>query len=198
MIILKKTSAGSKVRFVGINNVRFMETIIVSVGYVISNNYKLFNNTLNLMVIVMYAKERGSGMANMNMLKRQHEDILNVILGIRGTVKRGNLERDAANIATQISILAGKLKIHLGTEDEFMYPTLLDSSNSELVNVAREFIEEMGGISREFAEYKDCYNTKTKILNNQKGFLLETERIFRVLENRIEKEDKILYPLIEA
>ncbi|HHW01056.1 MAG TPA: hemerythrin domain-containing protein [Clostridiaceae bacterium] len=137
-------------------------------------------------------------MANMNMLKRQHEDILNVMLGIRGTVRKENLERDAANIATQISILAGKLKIHLSTEDEFMYPALLDSSNSELVNVAKEFIGEMGGISREFAEYKDRYNTKTKILNDPKGFLQETERIFKILENRIEKENKILYPLIEA
>jgi len=134
----------------------------------------------------------------MGMLKRQHEDIFNIIRGIKAIIQQGNMERDAADIASQINTLAGKLRIHLISEDEFMYPFLLNSENSELKNIAREFIDEMGNISNEFMEYKNRYNTKSKILNDKSKFLVETESIFKALENRIEKENKFLYPLIKS
>jgi len=139
-----------------------------------------------------------SGMANINVLKRQHEDIHKLIEEIKGTIELGNLEDDAANIAKQISILAGKLKMHLGTEDQFMYPELLNSSNLEIRNMAQQYIEEMGNLSAEFAVYKDKYNTRTKILSDKEGFLKETERIFKLLAARVEKEDKYIYPLVEG
>ncbi|HHY90380.1 MAG TPA: hemerythrin domain-containing protein [Clostridiales bacterium] len=135
---------------------------------------------------------------NLDMLKRQHEEIFSVLLEIKDIVRQGNLERDAADIAKQISILAGKLKIHLASEDKYMYPSLLNDGNPELKKMAEKFIKEMGDISDVFTEFKDRYNTKTKILNNRDGFLKEIENIFKTLENRIEKENKVLYPLIKS
>jgi len=135
-------------------------------------------------------------MVYLNMLKRQHNDILSVINEIKGIIRAGNLEETAANIANLISVLAGKLKVHLSAEDEFMYPSLLNSKNSEISSTAKKFTDEMGSISKELLEYKERYNTKSKILLNKYGFLNETENIISMLENRIAKENEVLYPLI--
>lgn len=43
--------------------------------------------------------------------------------------------------------------------------------------------------------YKNRYNTKTKILSDIKGFVSETYRILEILEDRIKKEDANLYPI---
>ena len=129
-------------------------------------------------------------------LQRQHKEIFEVVNDIRKILGRNNIEEDASQIASQISLLAGKLKVHLSSEDKHMYPSLIESTNMELRKTAREFIDDMGHISGEFMAFKEKFNTKSKIAADTRTFAQETEKVFNILETRIRKEESSLYTLL--
>lgn len=129
-------------------------------------------------------------------LKRQHEEIAEIISQIKSDIDQKDIAKEALEISSKISNLAGKLKVHLNTEDQYMYPQLLKSSNSEVQTTAQAYIDEMGTISTEFMAYKDRFNTRTKITNEIDLFVSESKRIFSLLQKRIAKEDSNLYQQI--
>ncbi len=129
-------------------------------------------------------------------LKRQHEEIAEIISDIKSDIDQKDIAKEALEISSKISNLAGKLKVHLNTEDQYMYPQLLKSSNSEVQTTAQAYIDEMGTISTEFMAYKDRFNTRTKITNEIDLFVSESKRIFSLLQQRIAKEDSNLYQQI--
>nr|WP_315675503.1 hemerythrin domain-containing protein [Clostridium sp. 19966] len=92
--------------------------------------------------------------------------------------------------------LAGKLRIHLNSEDKFLYPNLVNGEDMKLKALANEYIEDMGGIFNQFSEYKNKFNTKSKIKDNNKTFLQETRLIIDKIKKRIDKEENELYKLI--
>lgn len=126
-------------------------------------------------------------------LKRQHEEIYSAINLLKASINTGSLEDVAIEIAQKINVLAGILKIHLGTEDRYMYPYLLQSGDDELKIIAKDYVDEMGGISDAFTVYKNRFNTRSKILSDTKGLVSESKRIISVLEDRVMKEDMNLY-----
>lgn len=129
-------------------------------------------------------------------LERQHSEIEEVVTNIKQIIGKNNIDEDAAEIAKQISMLTGKLRVHLRTEDDSMYPYLLETGNDQVKLLAKEYADEMGNISDGFMAYKDKFNTRTKIVNDPEEFLKETKEIFRVLGDRMTKEDTHLYKFI--
>lgn len=77
-----------------------------------------------------------------------------------------------------------------------MYPQLLQSDNREIREAAQAFMDEMGHISKAFSDYKERFNTKTKICSNPRAFLQETAAVSGAITARIEREDAALYPLL--
>lgn len=108
-----------------------------------------------------------------------------------------DIEGNAMQIAQNISRLAGTLKIHLSSEDRYLYPSLMESDKSNLKNMADRYQKEMGGLSQEFMTFKDKYNTSSKLKSNVTKAKEEITAIFRKIEKRIQKEDQELYPLAE-
>ena len=129
-------------------------------------------------------------------LERQHNEIKEVIANIKQIIDNDKIDEDAAEIAKQISMLTGKLRVHLTTEDNSMYPYLLETGSDQVKILAKEYADEMGHISEGFMHYKDQFNTRTKIINNPKEFLAQTKEVFKVLEERMSKEDTHLYKFI--
>ncbi|NMM63158.1 hemerythrin domain-containing protein [Clostridium sp. P21] len=136
-------------------------------------------------------------MMNINNFVRQHEAIHESIKDIESLIARNNIENDSFEIAKNINVLTGILKVHLQSEDKFLYPQLLKSNDIKLKNTAEEYIDEMGDISIEFEKYKIKFNTKNKINEDVENFKRCTAEIIKVLKNRLDKEDKYLYPLIK-
>lgn len=136
-------------------------------------------------------------MSNLDMLKRQHKDILAVISNIEKLIANGNLDNNAKEISYNLNTLSGKLKIHLLSEDKFLYPQLMNSSKEDVWNTAHAFNYEMGSVAESFASFVQRYNVPGKILNNKEGFIAESKIIFDMIRNRIDKEDHKLYPLIQ-
>ena len=137
-------------------------------------------------------------MANIDNLERQHSDIKDLVSKIKQEVISSNIALSLDTLVKNINTLSGKLNMHMSSEDKFLYPTLIESKDQQLKQIAKQYSEEMGNIHIEFNDYKNNFNTKTKVLNNIDGFLKESKEIIKLVENRISKEDINLYPKIKA
>ncbi|MFR1707312.1 MAG: hemerythrin domain-containing protein [Clostridium sp.] len=133
---------------------------------------------------------------NLSNLIRQHVDIRDEIKYINEVVDKSSIELNTMDIASRINKLAGKLQVHLMSEDKFLYPSLINGKDLELREMATLYMDEMGEISEVFKEYKNKFNTKNKIEANKEGFFQETKIILKEIEERIDKEENGLYKLI--
>ncbi|ARC85471.1 hemerythrin HHE cation binding domain protein [Clostridium argentinense CDC 2741] len=134
-------------------------------------------------------------MANINNLTRQHIEILEMIYDIKELINK-DLEVECSEIAKNINLLSGKLRIHLESEDKFLYPNLLKNENEKIKNIAKCYIDEMGDILSIFNNYKNQFNTRSKIINNKDKFIINTKEVFDKIEKRMESEDRELYKLL--
>lgn len=127
----------------------------------------------------------------------QHERILEELNILKSLCKKRDLEEDAVEIALHINSLAGKLKIHLSSEDQYLYPSFLQSNDKKLVTMANEYQKEMGNLMSVFTEFKEGFNTKFKIMSEKDGFYIEADKIIRAIETRMQKEESGLYRLVK-
>lgn len=132
-------------------------------------------------------------MINQN-LARQHKELYKLLSEMKSLGY--NIESKADKIALNINLLSGKINLHLQSEDKYLYSLLLNSSNTEVRRITKNFITEMGHISKTFNKFKIKFNTKNRILNNINEFKLEYPTIMNAIFSRLDKEDKKLYILL--
>ena len=65
------------------------------------------------------------------------------------------------------------------------------------MQIAQRFVDEMGGIAQAFTAYNEKWKTSASIQADAIGFINETKSIYSALTRRIEKENTILYPLMD-
>jgi hypothetical protein len=134
---------------------------------------------------------------NIDNLIREHKGIFEEINYINSKITEKDFNDNLLDLTSHINKLAGKLKIHLGSEDKFLYPSLLNGHDNNLKTLANSYINEMGGISDTFTDYKNKFNTKSKIESiGNNIFVIETKKILKSIETRINKEENELYKLI--
>lgn len=132
-------------------------------------------------------------MSNLQNYLRQHGEIREDIDFISNNLKNVNSEEGKKDLAKRISQLAGKLRIHLTSEDKYLYPNLKISEDQNIKKMAEKFENEMGGIAEKFQDYKSKYNVPSKISESIEEFKKDTIFIIKALGNRMEKEEKELY-----
>lgn len=132
-------------------------------------------------------------MINSNLI-RQHKDFYDSLKKMRLLLT--NSEANSKELALIINLLAGKLNIHLQSEDKFLYPKLLNNQDPKLKKIAKDFIDEMGNLSDVYSNFKVKYNTQNKILDNLNAFNKDCTNVINAIENRLEKEDTKLYVLL--
>lgn len=136
-------------------------------------------------------------MANSDRFRQQHDELLALANDLAAELDPGKLAQDAAAARSLLSKLAGKLLLHLGAEDQHLYPRLIESDNPETRRIARQFVEEMGDIAKVFTAYNERWRTTGSIQNHADDFIYETKAIYGALATRIDKENSILYPLMD-
>lgn len=134
---------------------------------------------------------------NLSMLKRQHSEMLEIINNINVLLKKSKLDDVIGDITYNINNLAGKSKIHMMSEDEFLYPSLISSNYEDIKNIAKSFHSEMGNINELFISFVKRYNIPSKIRENSNAFTEDANKILKLMADRINKENNELYPLIE-
>ena len=136
-------------------------------------------------------------MGQTQMFRSQHEDLMAVV-GVLGSLLGSKAGGNAEEIRHQLSTLAGKVKVHLSMEDQYLYPKLVQSQDASIRELAQGYAHEMGGIRGAFTEYLGHWTTAAHIKADPDGFTRETHELFKVLGNRIQRENNQLYPLLEA
>ncbi|AJA47344.1 hypothetical protein CPAST_c12440 [Clostridium pasteurianum DSM 525 = ATCC 6013] len=132
-----------------------------------------------------------------NNLERQHLGIVDEMNKIENYIKEKDFNKNIKYITKSINLLSGKLKVHLQSEDKFLYPYLIKNGDTNMKNLAKKYINDMGNISERFQKYKDKFNTENKFKASIDKFVVETNDIFKLLKNRLNSEDEKLYPLIK-
>src|SRR5690554_1338768 len=136
-------------------------------------------------------------MSSLDMLNRQHREVREAFATIDGLLKKDDIESTARDIAKAINLLAGKLKMHLMSEDKFLYPELKESPKINVREIAENFSHEMGGVADEYASFVKKYNIASKIVGESADFRTDYTNIKRLVLDRIDREDKHLYILLK-
>lgn len=135
-------------------------------------------------------------MINIDNFMRQHKDIIEELDYIDKILNKQDYKNYLDDFVSHINNLAGKLKIHLSSEDKFLYPKLINGEDINLKNMANSYINEMGNIASVFTDYKNQFNTKNKINEKLDTFIDQTKSILNEIRKRILKEETELYRII--
>lgn len=126
----------------------------------------------------------------------QHKSIKNEIIQLKELRKKNQIVEDATELAYHISALAGKIKIHLLSEDKYLYPNLQRNSDERIRKMAQNYQDEMGPLANHYIEFKEMYNTPNKIQTNQDSFKKDLDQTLSQIEKRMDKEEKELYQML--
>lgn len=130
-----------------------------------------------------------------SLLKQQHAQMAEIILELTSYPIESLVEK-AFEISRKIGQLAGILTFHLQSEDKFLYPSLIKNESSQIRSTAVAFTREMGDLGQKFATFKAKYMQPKNIKTDPKKFKEELDAIAALLDNRIKKEERELYPLL--
>lgn len=131
-------------------------------------------------------------------LMDQHVKIRELIGEVKRYIDVDKSEENISLLAYKINKLAGVLRIHLSSEDRYLYPDLMSSDDSDIRELAGSFDKRMGGLSNGFISFKTRFNTVENIQNKYGDFILELDDIIEKLLTRLDREDKELYPLVRS
>lgn len=92
--------------------------------------------------------------------------------------------------------LSGLLIAHLKAEDWVLYPPLLESDDPDIARTARRFVDEMGGLAASYSILMDRWDALS-IQADWTHYRKEARAIAQALGNRIVRENRELYPLVE-
>jgi iron-sulfur cluster repair protein YtfE (RIC family) len=117
-------------------------------------------------------------MTNTANLERQHQDFFDLISKIAIHKSEQQVKDNASTISLLLSQLSGKLKIHIISEDKFLYPSLKNSTNPTIKTTSQAFYAEMGGLSQVFGDLKINLQLLIKSRLTQQYFLLNRKKFF--------------------
>lgn len=128
----------------------------------------------------------------------QHKEIGEIVSALEALLNPSIVADKADDVRAKLSLLSGKVTIHLAMEDKVLYPTMLNCSNQTASQTAQKFKEEMGAIGGIFKTFVDKWNSAEKIKTGSSEFCNETKGLFSALKDRIKREEGDLYKLAET
>jgi hypothetical protein len=136
-------------------------------------------------------------MARLESFRKQHEELMALVKRMAPLLKPEQLARDSQMMRDLLTQLTSKLMVHLAMEDRSLYPKLIVHDDGPTRATAKRFMAEMGSVAQTFGAYSKRWAAPDAINSNPVTFVAETRQLFEVLGNRIEQENKVLYPLAE-
>ena len=133
---------------------------------------------------------------NIDKMKNQHVEILEKISFLRKLSQAG-VSSNAQEIAIVIVSMSAIIKTHLSAEDQFLYPHIEQDGNSTLRQVSSKFKREMTDIVSEYEVFSRRWNIASKLIGNDEAFRRDANTVLRKVFERMQKENKDFYPLVE-
>lgn len=133
---------------------------------------------------------------NIDKFKREHVDLLTSVTALRELVQSG-VHEHAEAILKQLFSMSSVIKLHLAAEDRMLYPALASAADPLVAQTGKQFQSEMGGLAAVYAAFVTRWNLATKIAADPQGFKDDANVVFKALHQRIQRENRELYPLAE-
>lgn len=134
-------------------------------------------------------------MSSLAQLRQEHADLVRIVGDLKAMV-----DRDAPPPSVELFNLRRKLSsvliAHLKAEDWVLYPPLLTSNDSETAATAKRFVDEMGGLAQAYSVFSERWDALS-IESDWNGYRKAAGGIVEALTNRIIRENRDLYPLLE-
>lgn len=134
-------------------------------------------------------------MSDLAKLREEHALIIKIVNRLSKIVEQPSAPSQLELFAVRRE-LSSALIAHLKAEDWVLYPRLVDSDNARVAGIARAFSQEMGGLAAAYLKYSEHWSAGG-IVENWSGYCAETKGIVDALTNRITRENRELYPLLE-
>jgi hypothetical protein len=135
-------------------------------------------------------------MSELSALRREHDQLVEIV-GQLSKILAMSHPPAAGDLFRLRHELSSVLIAHLKSEDWLLYPRLLASDDQLIAGTARSFNDEMGGLAQAYAVYAEKWTAGT-IQYDWAGYCRESRVIFGALTHRITRENRELYPLVEA
>ena len=135
-------------------------------------------------------------MASLAELREDHAQIVRTVKRLQAMISLPSppSQLELFNLRRELS---STLIAHLKAEDWVLYPRRKEGGDPEIPPVATAFSEEMGGLSAAFLAYNNKWGAAA-IEANWADYRAETQTIIDALTSRITRENRELYPLLEA
>lgn len=134
---------------------------------------------------------------NIDKFKHQHVDILEGIAALRRAAHAG-ISANAADIARLIVTMSSSIKLHLAVEDQVLYPALRKGAGTRLAAMGQKFQSEMDAIATAYMGFAGRWNHAAKVAGDPEGFRADANTVLKLLYARMQKENTVFYPAIEA
>ena len=138
-------------------------------------------------------------MSTIDILKGSHGEMQDMINDLRAMMTEDQLKIRPNAMTTHrlLCELADKMKSHMTSQDQEIYPGLLIHEDPKLKSMAWGFLNGQKPMRKQYDDYynkwlKDCD------FNFSKEFVAETFEIFEMIDERIEREKTILIPTLES
>jgi hypothetical protein len=129
-------------------------------------------------------------------LRREHAELVEIVGRLSAVI--ANPQPPAmSELFTLRHELSFALIAHLKAEDWVLYPRLFASTDPKVAQTASEFAFEMGGLADAYVDYADKWNAHS-IEQDWSGYCAETRCVIEALTTRITRENRELYPMLEA
>lgn len=138
-------------------------------------------------------------MKQLDEYKHQHEELSELVAVLRSLLKEDDLKIEAnAHLAHEKLVsLADKVRMHLSGEDRELYPKLLVDEDPQIKSIAWGFIRNESPLRKEFERYSKKWLKKGAFAYSE-DFVRDTTELLDDLMKRIEKEERELFPKLEA
>lgn len=134
---------------------------------------------------------------NIDKFKQQHLAILAAIDDLR-QLARGGVAAQAQAIAAQIIAMSGLIKLHLAVEQRYLYPAAQACGVATVARLGRQYESEMHGIAGVYLAFAGRWNTPVRLAAEPEAFRSEANTVLHALYQRMRREDRELYPAVEA
>lgn len=133
---------------------------------------------------------------NIENFKRDHLTVQGKVDELRRFVHAG-IAGNAEAIASIVVSMNHTIKLHLAAEDRVLYPALARSNNTSAIQLARKYQTEMGSIAAAYHDFSLRWNIGSKVGADPEGFRKAANHVFKALHERIQRENRYLYPVAE-
>ena len=136
--------------------------------------------------------------SHLDNLRSDHMEILSIIAEIQRFLEPETVKQKAAAVQSLVARLTQKTLSHLLLEDKFFCQEMLISTHDETRNLAQQHIAHMGSMATQLKDYIQTWQCEDDMRLLPERFCAESKTLLNFLQQRINREEQVLYPKAEA